>query len=317
MPDAYYEVVAQGARYWFLLLMALIAWRSWRWYRRDKRQAKKRLRLLPDAGFVGEMVVTQGDEALARGTVLAVPREGTLGSLRTNDLTLPANGVEKRHLWFRFDDERGLQVEPFGKNALSVDGEAFQRQGEPLYMAHGSRLYVGAYVLRLRLFAGFECVGQAARGGFADDEPWPEPQAEQQPDMRMQWMAYQQGYQEALRQMRPEEGAAAAAPPAEPGVYARPQDETAVYAPPQDETAVYARPRNEPEPEPPAYDGEAFDAPEAEEDWPFIPDPDEGVEVYDEDMTDAAAPPKSAYVGRDEAERAKRHVWDKYFGGRG
>ena len=35
----------------------------------------------------------------------------------------------------------------------------------------------------------------------------------------------------------------------------------------------------------------------------------------DEDLTDAAAPPKSAYVGHDEAERAKRKVWDKYFGG--
>ena len=29
----------------------------------------------------------------------------------------------------------------------------------------------------------------------------------------------------------------------------------------------------------------------------------------DEDMTDAAAPPRSAYVGHDEAERAKRKVW--------
>ena len=35
----------------------------------------------------------------------------------------------------------------------------------------------------------------------------------------------------------------------------------------------------------------------------------------DEDLTDAAAPPRSAYVGHDEAERAKRKVWDKYFGG--
>ena len=34
-----------------------------------------------------------------------------------------------------------------------------------------------------------------------------------------------------------------------------------------------------------------------------------------QDMTDAAAPPRSAYVGHDEAERAKRKVWDRYFGG--
>ena len=35
----------------------------------------------------------------------------------------------------------------------------------------------------------------------------------------------------------------------------------------------------------------------------------------EDDLTDAAAPPKSAYVGHDEAERAKREVWDRMFGG--
>ena len=43
MPDNIYEVVSQAARYWFLFLMALIAWRSYRWLRRDRRQQKKRL----------------------------------------------------------------------------------------------------------------------------------------------------------------------------------------------------------------------------------------------------------------------------------
>ena len=86
MPDEIYELVAQGARYWFLFLMALIAWRSRRWSRRDRRQAKKRLQLLPDAGFVGEMVVLQGGRGLERGVVLPVPCEGTLGAARTNDL---------------------------------------------------------------------------------------------------------------------------------------------------------------------------------------------------------------------------------------
>ena len=102
MPDAIYEVVAQGARYWFLFLMALIVWRSWRWYRKDKKKAKKRLKLLPDAGFVGEMVVLEGGKGLERGALLMVPREGTLGTLRTNDLCVPLAGVAHRHLWFRF-----------------------------------------------------------------------------------------------------------------------------------------------------------------------------------------------------------------------
>ena len=31
MPEEIYELIAQGARYWFLFLMMLIVWRSWRW----------------------------------------------------------------------------------------------------------------------------------------------------------------------------------------------------------------------------------------------------------------------------------------------
>ena len=39
VPAEVYELIAQAARYWFLLLMAIIVWRSFRWYRRDRRQA--------------------------------------------------------------------------------------------------------------------------------------------------------------------------------------------------------------------------------------------------------------------------------------
>ena len=156
MPEEIYELIAQGARYWFLFLMVLIVWRSWRWYRKDRRQARKRMKLLPDAGFIGEMIVIQGSDHLQRGTALPVPREGTLGYSRTNDLCIPVAGVAKRHLWFRFDDGQGLMVEPLGKNAVNVDGEDFKSRREPLYMMHGSRLYLGECQLRLRLFAGFE-----------------------------------------------------------------------------------------------------------------------------------------------------------------
>ena len=126
VPAEVYELIAQAARYWFLLLMAIIVWRSFRWYRRDRRQAKKRLKLLPDAGFVGEMVVIEGGEALKRGQALPLPREGTLGTLRTNDLCVPVEGVARRHLWFRFDEDEGLRVEPMRGQTVSVDGEPFK-----------------------------------------------------------------------------------------------------------------------------------------------------------------------------------------------
>ena len=159
MPDNIYEVVSQAARYWFLFLMALIAWRSYRWLRRDRRKQKKRMRLLPDAGFVGELVVLQGNEELAAGQALPVGFEGTLGSLRGNDLCVPVNGVAKKHLWFEFDEEDGLRIEPFRRQTVSVDGEAPVGRHGYLQMTQGSQLTVGAAVLKLRLFAGYEYAG--------------------------------------------------------------------------------------------------------------------------------------------------------------
>lgn len=346
MPSAIYEVVAQGARYWFLLLMVLIVLRSWRWYRRDKKQARKRLKLLPDAGFVGEMVVITGGKGLERGSILPVPREGTLGTARTNDLCVPLGGVSKRHLWFRFEDDKGLFVEPYGKNAVNVDGENYANRRYPLYMAHGSRLYVGECELRLRLFAGFESIGHAQRAAGVETDVQPqqeEPEAQQLSEaqqmpmdymqyaaMQQKWLeeqlyamqqqAYQQGYQQAMQQAASEEEALEEADPESlPFEMAQIAQEEGMV-----DHSLYMRPEGVKKPELPQYepepapDAQTFYAPvqdDEEDDWPYAPDPIEDWTPYDEDMTDAAAPPKSAYVGHDESEIMKKHVWDKYFGG--
>jgi len=348
MPDHIYEVLAQGARYWFLFWMALIVWRSWRWYRKDKRAAKKRLKLLPDAGYVGEMVVMEGSEQLPRGTVFAVPREGTLGTLRTNDLCVQERGVEKRHLWFRFDDRKGLMVQPFGRNAVNVDGEDFQNRHDPLYMAHGSWLTVGGVQMRLRLFAGFESVGHAVRRSapIAQDPPEPElqpvqPMTQEQlaQMMAQQWQmqqmqqAYQQGYQQAMAQ----QSAQAESWQQEEYEEDCPQTEEPEWTYDEDPEAlpyemaqiareeglvdnrIFMRPEGQKKPDIPEYEPTpaqpetVFYPPEM--DVEPEPDMEDWVLDADEDMTDAAAPPKSAYVGHDEAARAKREVWDKYFGG--
>ena len=123
MPDELYEIIALAARYWFLLLMVLIAWRSYRWFARDRKKYKRRLKLLPDAGYVGELVVVAGDETIRRGVCLPVAREGVLGYLRSNDVCLPVNGVASRHLWFLFDDTDGLRVQPLRGRTMKVDGE--------------------------------------------------------------------------------------------------------------------------------------------------------------------------------------------------
>ena len=331
MPSQIYEVVAQGARYWFLFLMVLIAWRSWRWYRRDKRQMKKRLRLLPDAGYVGEMVVMNDGGPLKRGAVFPVPWEGTLGALRTNDICLPFPGVARKHLWFRFDEGVGLRVEPFGKNQADVDGtDATRRQ--PLYMAHGSYLLVGDVELRLRLFAGFESVGRARYVSAHDAQPQPDQTAPaedenarmmQQMLLQQQWLMQQYAMQQAAQQQAAAQQAAMQpqqAQPAQPepqpvrddSIFMRPAGESAPVIPQQEDFAPDPAER-EPEPPdslPPIPD--TAEQPEEDTDWPYAPNP----WADDEDMTDAAASlPRSAYVGQDEAADAKRKFWDRYFGG--
>lgn len=322
MPNNVYEVLAQGARYWFLFWMALIAWRSWRWYRKDRRAAKKRLKLLPDAGYVGEMVVIDGGEEIQRGTVYPVPREGTLGTLRTNDLCVQADGVERRHLWFRFDDRKGLMVEPFGKHPVHVDGEDFQSRRHPLYMAHGSWLVVGGVQMRLRLFAGFESVGHAmVRGGVDMEEPqqqtqpqiMPETYAQMQQMMFQQWQmqqAYQQGYQQAMAQKQASQPEELDEEPQAEWTYDEDPDalpfDMAQIAREEGlvDNSIFMRPAGQKKPEIPSEEPVFYppemDDEEEEEDWIL--------EASDE-------LPKSEYVGQDEAEIMKREVWNKYFGG--
>lgn len=310
LPKDIYEIVAHGARYWFLFLMILITWRSYRWLRRDQKQAKKRRKLLPDAGFVGEMIVLSagGAKNLERGSVLPVPTEGTLGSLRTNDLSIPAQGVAKRHLWFRFEENKGLRLQTMGKAPFSVDGAQVDSHRDTPYMAHGSILTVGGCELRLRLFAGFESTGYAQRREFVETPQAAEPPmdmaAMQQWMLQQQWLmqqqAYEQGYRQAMQQMEPveeEEEELLAENELPYDVAQIAQAEGMV------DHSLYQRPADQPPPVLPS------------EEPTFYPPEMDDFTWDDEDMTDAAAPPKSAYVGHDAAAAAKKHVWDKYFGG--
>ena len=169
LSDPIFEVVSQGARYWFLFLMALIVWRSYRWLARDRRQRRKRLKLLPDAGFVGELVVVRGNAELPDGFTLPVSNEGILGCQRGDDIFVPAKGVYPKHLWYSFDDEDGLCVEPYGRHTVEVDGKTYTGRRRRAFLVHGSRLTVGEAELRLRMFAGFEAAG-ASRALTVDEE---------------------------------------------------------------------------------------------------------------------------------------------------
>lgn len=170
MPEKLYEMISLAARYWFALLGVIIVWQSFTWLRRDRREKHRRLRQLPDTGMIGEMVVLQGSYDLPEGTTMPIPREGTLGYLRTCDVVVPVSGVRHQHCDFTFVPGKGLMIFPRPRCSAGVDGEPIlrRRDGKMHPMQHGSRLQVGDALLRLRVFVGLEVERRSAV--MADEE---------------------------------------------------------------------------------------------------------------------------------------------------
>lgn len=93
MPSQIYEILSLMMRYWFAALGVLIVLRAFWWLWKDHRSREKKRRSLPDAGSIGEFVVESDCAALPQDTLLPVPADGTLGSVRSCDIVVPARGV--------------------------------------------------------------------------------------------------------------------------------------------------------------------------------------------------------------------------------
>ena len=292
MDREIYEVVSQGARYWFIFLMAMIVWRSYRWLARDRRQRRKRLRLLPDAGYVGEFVIQLDSPSLPLGTTLPIPREGVLGAVRGCDLFVPVKGVFKKHLWLRYEDGVGLRARPFGRRSFEVDGVPYSYAGNGrngFLLTHGSVLKVGEAALRLRMFAGFESAGLWMDGPALDTNAPPP-----FPDAAMPEAAA--GYHGST-------------PFQYPNVLVFPEEEAEaspmLFYPPQESI-------------PEEYITEdGFEDEMESSDFGGDMEEDDFEDGLYEGLTGEAAPSKSHYVGLDEAERAKKLLWDRYLRGGG
>ena len=121
MSEEIYEVLSLGMRYWFVLLGGLIVWRAVTWQLKERQARHQRLKQLPDAGLIGEMMVLRGSDELPEGTLIAMPYEGTLGFLRTSDVVVPVEGVAGQHLDFSFQPHVGLLIYPRRHRACAVD----------------------------------------------------------------------------------------------------------------------------------------------------------------------------------------------------
>lgn len=158
MPEAIYEILSLAMRYWFVLLGVLIVLRSFWWLWKDHRATAARRHALPDAGSIGEFVVESDAPQLPQDTLLPVPAEGTLGSIRSCDIVVPAPDVLPRHLDVTFRNGVGLIVTPGYGCTCYVDGYeiATPRDGAAHPLQHNSTLIVGQAQLRLRVFAGLD-----------------------------------------------------------------------------------------------------------------------------------------------------------------
>lgn len=175
MPSQIYEILSLMMRYWFAALGVLIVLRAFWWLWKDHRSREKKRRSLPDAGSIGEFVVESDCAALPQDTLLPVPADGTLGSVRSCDIVVPARGVSPRHLDVMFRNGYGLYIIPWRGCSCIVDGEtvANRRDGMAHPLQHNSILEVGQARLRLRVFAGLDVEdvrAYAERREDGDDE---------------------------------------------------------------------------------------------------------------------------------------------------
>ena len=152
-----YNALAVGSRWLFAFIALLLLLFAYSWFLSGKKQRRERLRNLPGAGTIGELIVISGSDELPPDTWFPVPREGVLGSLRSCDLVVPCPGVRARHLDFSWQDGTGLLIRPRSGCEALVDGNpADRRTPGSVPLIHGSFLQVGSAVLRLQLFSALD-----------------------------------------------------------------------------------------------------------------------------------------------------------------
>ena len=181
MPDVsaeLYEVISLAMRYVFAFLAVLMVLRAFRLVLAEHRTVRGRLRKLPDAGAVGELMVLRGSSELPENTCLPVGREGTLGSVRGCDLFIPCRGIRRSHLDYIWEDGRGLLLTPRRGCAAAVNGVPVDSRTDPRQspLCHGGILTVGDAILRLHVFTGLQTAPQDAEAA-ASGAVFPVPEA--------------------------------------------------------------------------------------------------------------------------------------------
>ena len=152
-----YEVLALAARYWFLALSAMILLLSFFVMRGEKQVRRRNVGRLPDAGYIGQVVILSDHPNLPMGTVLKMGREGEMGAIRMCDTVLDAPGVANCHCTWRYRENTGMELTLFRGCSLTVNGTRYTFRGakKPV-LVHDSILEIGEVKARFQMFAGVE-----------------------------------------------------------------------------------------------------------------------------------------------------------------
>ena len=154
MSEGVYELLALAARYWFVLLIAVIVVRAWRTSVVDNRSAKVLRELSGGAACIGELLVSDGPRKLTDQRI-PIPEEGLLGSGRAADVRIRAHGIAPRHMWMKYADGC-LTVKPVGKAVIAAPRTADGR----FVLCDGDQLRIGDITFTLLLYDTRDLVNQ-------------------------------------------------------------------------------------------------------------------------------------------------------------
>ena len=157
------NVIFQVSRWLFAFLGMFAALSALGWLHAEKKARRERLRSVPAAGTVGELMVISGSDELPVQTWFPVTREGVLGSVRSCDLVVPCPGVKAHHLDYAWKDGCGLIVRPRSGCEAWINGIRLDCRSDVLSypLTHGACLQVGQAVLRLQVFKALNPVYEA------------------------------------------------------------------------------------------------------------------------------------------------------------
>lgn len=142
MQPQVYRMIAMLFRYWLVILTLIILWRAIKWLYKERAAYQATLRVLPDAGFIGELV------DLDAGISHPLPREGFISGKRQADIGLKGLPYP---IHFELMENEGILIEASKRLHAKVDEVPV---GKNTFAFHGTILEAGTYRLRFRLFEG-------------------------------------------------------------------------------------------------------------------------------------------------------------------